>query len=271
MSSFGTIAFGPQGRWNIPANTDTLLSTSNWICNSTSDLNTNIQQGAELMSDDTGSIIVPFDGTFQPFLYVDVAHDLGYSANGSVSLVYVPKNPASESPQYTLASLQLSANVTSGTLTNNIVAKQGDLINVIWNLSSAIDCEVNGACNSYFNIVDTTGVWNAQYYSGISGLPPALSHADANSVMMSAPIIENVATFIVTQCGTPSGTAIFQTGISTVTIEVQLLNSTDTTLTPPGRSYLLPYPADRKTVTVVFAKTTPSNVSWMANAVIQGI
>jgi len=272
MSSFGTIAFGPQGTWNIPANTDTLVPTTNWLCNSSSDYTLNAEQGAEMMPDATGSIVIPFDGSFQPLLYVDVGNDFGYSGNGTVSLVYVPKNPASESPQYTLASLNLSSAVTTGTLTNNVIANQGDLINVIWNLSTAIDVDTNNTpCNTYFNIVNTTGSWNAQYYSGTSGMPPALSQADANSVMMTSPIVNNVATFILTQCGNKTGTAIFQKEISTVTVEVQLENSEDTTLSPPARSFLLPYPADRKTVTIVFAAANTSNATWIANAVIQGI
>lgn len=272
MSSFGTIAFGPQGTWNIPANTDTLLPTANWLCNSSSDYTINEQQGAEMMSDATGSIIIPFNGSFQPLLYVDVANDFGYSGNGTVSLVYIPKNPASQSPQYTLASLELSSSVTTGTLTNNVIANEGDLINVIWNLSAAVDIDLdNTACNTYLNIVNTTGTWNAQYYSGSSGMPPALSQADANSVMMSSPIVNNVATFIVTQDGHATGTAIFQKGISTVTVEVQIEGSNDTTLTPPGRSYLLPYPADLKTLTIVFAASNTSNATWVANAVIQGV
>lgn len=272
MSTFGTIAYEPQGTWNIPANTDTLVPTTNWLCDSSSDDTLNAQQGAELMPDNTGSIVVPFDGAFQPLLYVDVANDFGYSGAGTVSLVYVPKNPASESLQYTLASLELSSSVTTGTITNNVIAKEGDLINVIWNLSTAIDVDTtNTACNTNFNFVNVTGTWNAQYYTGTSGMPPALSQADADSVMMTTPIVNNVATFILTQCGNKTGTAIFQKSISTVTVEVQLENSEDTTLSPPARSYLLPYPADRKTVTIVFAAANTSDATWIANAVIQGI
>jgi hypothetical protein len=268
--------YRPNRIWNIPANTDTIIPSAGWDCSNTPFSDQNAEQKSVFMPNDTGSFVIPYSSIFQAVFDIDVLNDLGYSGTGTVSLVYIPKNPASQSSQYTIASLKLPSIVTSGTvpvISNNFQANTGDIINIVWNLSSEVSIDLTDkTCNTGITITNLPATnLGTQFYYGNSGCPPALSQLNANSIMISTPIVNNVATFNVTFDGTATGTAIFSKGISTTTIEVQLEGSQDTTLTPPARSYLLPYPADLKTVTIVFAAANVSPGTWIANALIQGV
>ncbi|RYE22048.1 MAG: hypothetical protein EOP45_08800 [Sphingobacteriaceae bacterium] len=265
--------YRPNRVWNIPANTDTIIPSAGWDCVNSSFPEINAEQKSVFMPDDTGTFVVPYDCTFQAVFDIDVLNDLEFSGTGKVSLVYIPKNPASQSSQYTIASFDLTSTVTSGVVSNNFQANTGDIINIVWNLSSAVNIDLTDKiCNTGITITNLPATNpSTQFYYGKSGYPPALSQLDANSIMISTPIVNNVATFNVTFDGTATGAPIFSKRISTTTIEVQLKGSQDTTLTPPARSYLLPYPADHKTVTVVFAAANVSQGTWIANALIQGV
>ncbi|RYE21133.1 MAG: hypothetical protein EOP45_09985, partial [Sphingobacteriaceae bacterium] len=255
--SFGTIGYGLNGIWELLPNTDTVVPSENWICNSTSDSEQAIVQGQLLMPNSSGDLVVPYNGTFQVNASIDLANDFSYQGTGVLKLLYVPHNVNSESPLYTIATANIGVNSGVVNLVNNVIALEGDVIQLVWNLSDSVNIDMNDhLCNSWITFSDITHNTDAQYYIGKSGTPLAVGQKDSNAIMMTSPIVNNKAVFCLTQDGTPEGTAIFQKEISTFTIEVQLQGSTDTTLSPPGRSYILPYPANRKIATVVFSGNT---------------
>lgn len=276
-SSIGSISYIPQGTWSIPAGQSTIVPKSNWLCNQSSDPSSNAQIGSLLMTDDSGNCTMPYPIRAQVQLYCDVANDFGYTGDGSVQVVYVPKNSASASPSYVVATGNFTSTKTTAQLTNIVMANQGDLLEIKWTFASGLNVTIDSSkqINTSLVITDLVGVTTPCYWYGVSGSPMSLGTQAQNCVMLSTVIKNNQAQFIVTQDGTATGTSEFTQGITYVDMSVQC-NVNDATLTPPARWYVLPYPSDLKTVTVVFADAGSTQTSsgqpvvWTANGIIEG-
>jgi hypothetical protein len=264
-----TFYWVPKGTWNIAPNSPVTVPSDNLKGQSSSDENVAQELSDLVLRDATGSFFLPYDGLFQINLQANLQNDFGYpaGANGSASFQFEPV--VSQEITYTIAEGALDANATL-TLNNYVQGKEGDKINLIWNLEQGLDnVQASDAPNTWITLTNQTNNTNPTYYYGITGQPLAIGSASQNSIMTRAPIIDGKATFYCTQSGDPNGICKFNQGISYVDVAIQA-ESNDTTLIPPSDWYILPYPSDLKTVTVVFTQQGTPGAQFTVHARIEG-
>lgn len=252
MSYTGKCYWLPQGSLSVAANTPTVLPQSNWLAIGNSDQSVADANNAYIMNSQ-GILTIPTSSKFDISCLIDQT-DFGFSGNLTVTFTYVPVNSASQSPKYTLGTIVTTPTQKQGVLEQRFKANAGDYISIAFNFASALNCPaVNTPANTVLIFTDLilTGDSTEEFYYGTSGNPVFYAYMNKISVMQTAKVINGVATISLTQDGSSTGCAIFNT-IVAVNVTAQAPSNINS---PLGVACITlnPFPTNLKTISMEVA------------------
>lgn len=262
---YGQIAFVPTGHWTLEANEPKFMNSDAYLCSSTSDdVAAKKLKHAIMMSD--GSILCPYDSVYQLSLsttlsdFVDVTLPDDQVPTLTFRIIYLPQNPESQSPTYTLITTKLSKRSPNSETYQRVIMKQGDLIRLQIESSLDLNCSQIGRTTQFNFNDDKQSTTLTQFHASSTSRPnlAPLFH-EKNKVLLKfeADVVDNIATIILTQDGTPIGQSMFRT-ISYYTV-TPIAKKDTTHIDGAGVLYAVnPLDDDLKTMTISCSAMNPN-------------